>query len=97
MGALAGGPLLYLCVAHTGRSDEGLLDRVALGEGGLLLALWRLLLLLLLLSWGPVTLDEELHHLHVTPEGRVNQGALAVLVQVIHLVTAAWSVRQSEH
>lgn len=77
-------PLLYLRVSHTGRSDEGLLDSVALGEGCLLLALRRLLLL----SYSPITLDEELDHLHVTPQGRVNQGALAVLVQVIHLVTA---------
>lgn len=40
-------------------------------------------------------MDEELHHLHVAPQGCVNQRALAVLIQVIHLVTATWFVRES--
>lgn len=75
--------LPYLCVSHAGGSDERLLHGVVLGEGRLLLGWWRLLLL----ARAPVTLDEELHHLHVAPQGGVNQGTLAVLIQVVHLLT----------
>lgn len=74
-------PRLYLGVAHTGGSDEGLLDGVAFGEGGLLLGLRRVLRR----PAAPVALDEELHHLHVAPEGGVHQRALPVPVQVVHL------------
>lgn len=84
--------LPYLCVSHTGCSDEGLLDRLALGEACLLLGWWRLLLLL---PHVPLTLDKELHHLHVAPQGRVNQGALAVLIQVVHLLTERDSISRA--
>lgn len=70
----------YLCVAHTGCSDKRLLDRVTLGEGRLLMGLRRLLR-----PNVPVTLDQVFHHLHVAPQGRVNQSTLIVLIQVVHL------------
>lgn len=83
-------PPPYLCVSHTGGGNEGLLDGVALGEGGLLLALRGLLL-----AHAPVTLDEELHHLYVASEGSVNQGALAVLVQLVHLLAGHHLIRNT--
>lgn len=64
----------YLRVAHAGCSDQGLLDGVALFEHPLLLP-----------SHAPVTLDQELHHFQVSSEGGVDQRALTVLIQVIHL------------
>lgn len=74
------GGVQYLCVSHTGCSDKSLLDRVTLGEGRLLMRLRRLLR-----PDVPVALDQILHHLHVAPQGRVNQSALIVLIQVVHL------------
>lgn len=64
----------YLGVAHAGRGDQGLLDGVALLEDALLLP-----------GHAPVTLDQELHHLQVAAQRGVNQSALPVFVQVIHL------------
>lgn len=63
---------------------------MALGEGGLLLALRGLLL-----AHAPVTLDEELHHLYVASESSVNQGALAVLVQLVHLLAGHHLIRNT--
>lgn len=80
--------MLYLCVTHAGCSDEGLLDGVALGEGRLLLCLWR--------PHAPVALDEVLHHLHVAPEGCMNQSALPVLIQVVHLLTNTELFRKTD-
>lgn len=82
----------YLGVSHTGCGNERLLDGVALAEGRLLLCLWRLLLR----PQTPVALDEELHHLHVAPQGRMDQAALAVLIQVVHLETERGFNRQQK-
>lgn len=64
----------YLRVPHAGCSDQCLLDGVALFKHSLLLP-----------SHGPVALDQKLHHFQVSPESSVNQSALTVFVQVIHL------------
>lgn len=64
----------YLGVAHAGSSDQGLLDCVALLEHSLLLS-----------SHAPVALDQELHHLQVSPESGMDQGTLPIFVQMIHL------------
>lgn len=70
----------HLCVAHAGGGHQGLLHRLALADpGGLLLALGGRLL-------APVALNEKLDHFHMAPEGSVDQGALAVPVQVVHLL-----------
>lgn len=64
----------YLGVTHAGCSDQCLLDGVALLKHSLLLP-----------SHGPVALDQELHHLQVSSESSMNQSALTVFVQMIHL------------
>lgn len=65
-----------LSISHAGSGNEGLLDGLALLEDPLLL---------LLPSHCPVALNQELDNLQVASESCVDQGTLAVLVQVIHL------------
>lgn len=67
--------LSYLGVAHAGCGDEGLLDSVALLKYSLLLAGHR-----------PVTLNQKLDNLQMTSECSMDQSALPILVQMIHLV-----------
>lgn len=66
--------LSYLSVAHAGCSNEGLLDGVALLKHPLLLA-----------SHCPVTLNQKLDHLQMTSECSMDQSALPIFIQVIHL------------
>lgn len=76
----------YLGVPHAGRSDQCLLDGVALLEHALLLP-----------RHGPVALDQELHHLQVSSESSVNQSALTVFVQMIHLEQRRQNTMKPKH
>lgn len=76
----------YLGVPHAGRSDQCLLDGVALLEHALLLP-----------CHGPVALDQELHHLQVSSESSVNQSALTIFVQMIHLEQRRQNTMKPKH
>lgn len=66
--------LSYLSVTHTGCSNEGLLDGLALLKHPLLLA-----------GHCPVTLNQKLDDLQMTSECSMDQSTLSILIQVIHL------------
>lgn len=65
---------VYLRIAHASRCYERLLNRVAFAKRSRLLSVNI-----------PFALDQILHRIQMTPQGSVDQSALAVFIQVVHL------------